>query len=154
MKKIFLLLMVMTSISLCSCSSIEDTNGPDDYSLCYYTEDDIKNGIKVTSSFGSASSHIYLGDKLSGSYSVMKLSGYHVIDNYSTKDNSIKFNIEFTCESGNGLCVIMSGNVIVARINANETYQKTISNEYKSYRLVLVGESAKAKVKYEIEGVN
>ena len=64
MKKIFLLLMVMTSISLCSCSSIEDTNGPDDYSLCYYTEDDIKNGIKVTSSFGSASSHIYLGDKL------------------------------------------------------------------------------------------
>ena len=44
MKKILCLLLVLLSIMLSSCSQIEDTNGPDDYSIVTFTDEDILNG--------------------------------------------------------------------------------------------------------------
>ena len=61
MKKIILLFLVLCSFCLVGCGHIEDTNGPDDYSLCELSFDNIING--VSSSTEMVSSSIQVGNK-------------------------------------------------------------------------------------------
>ena len=53
MKKLFTILFILfLSLTLTSCSHIEDTNGPDDYSLVEISNDEIVSGKSYSTSVG------------------------------------------------------------------------------------------------------
>ena len=154
MKKLLLVLVLFSLVFLTSCSHIEDTNGPDDYSLCTMTDDNIINGYYSNISFGTVKTSSSTNNGVSGKYSVSKLSGVETIDNYKSKKDSITFEIDLTCEAGNVLFAIVSNDVIVKKVEANESVTFTVDNNGSYYKLVLLGESAKVSLKYEIKGSN
>ena len=150
MKKIFFIFMLFLVLTLSSCSHIEDTNGPDDYSLVTLTEDDILNRPNSTITVGTIQSNSKIGNKAQGSYSATKISGVTTIAEYNTINSSISFEISFTCSEGNGLLAIVSNGEIVKLINPNETLSFTLNNSGYQYKIVVAGESAKLKVTYTI----
>ena len=150
MKKILCLLLVLLSVMLSSCSQIEDTNGPDDYSIVTFTDEDILKGAINTITVGSFRSSSFVGDELKGTYKVSKLSGMVEIEKISSDRSNINFYIDFTCESGNAMLVIVSKGRIVKKIQANEKVNFDITNNNDYYKLLLVGESAKASIKYKV----
>ena len=150
MKKILCLLLVLLSVMLSSCSQIEDTNGPDDYSIVTFTDEDILKGAINTITIGVFESSSFINGELKGTYKVSKLSGMVEIEKISSDRSNINFDIDFTCESGNAMLVIVSKGRIVKKIEANEKVNFDITNSNDYYNLLLVGESAKASVKYKV----
>lgn len=150
MKKFICLLFIFLVVSLSSCSHIEDTNGIDNYSIQTFTDEDIIRGRSNTNSLGVLEAYSYIDNVLKGSYKVSKFSGIETINEYSSNDSYIKFDINFICESGNGVFAIVSDNEIVKKIEANQELIFEVSNNYKEYMLVIVGESGKLSLKYNI----
>ena len=150
MKKILCLLLVLLSIMLSSCSQIEDTNGPDDYSIVTFTDEDILNGRINTITMGVFESSSFINGELKGTYKVSKLSGLVEIEKITSNKSSVNFDIDFSCESGNAMLVIVSNGMIVKKIEANEKVNFDIVNSNDTYKLLLVGESAKVSLKYKI----
>lgn len=151
MKKILCLLLVLLSVILSSCSQIEDTNGPDDYSIVTFTDEDILKGGINTITVGSFRSSSFIGDELKGTYKVSKLSGTVEIEKIRSDRSNINFDIDFSCESGNAMLVIVSNGIIVKKIEANEKVNFDIVNGNDAYKLIIVGESAKVSLKYKIK---
>lgn len=150
MKKILCLLLVLLSIMLSSCSQIEDTNGPDDYSIVTFTDEDILNGRINTITIGVFESSSFINGEMNGTYKVSKLSGLVEIEKITSNKSSVNFDIDFSCESGNAMLVIESNGMIVKKIEANEKVNFDIVNSNDTYKLLLVGESAKVSLKYKI----
>lgn len=154
MKKIICICLLVLVMSLSACSQIEDTNGPDDYSVVTFSDDDILNGGGFVVTVGTIEASSYLNGKLSGTYSVAKISGIITVNEYSSKSSKISFNINFTCEAGNAMVVIVSDNEIVKKIEANQDVTFEVDNNFKDYEIKLVGESAKASIKYQVQSSN
>ena len=146
MKKIsyIILLLFLLFITSCNIEHIEDTNGKDDYSLCYLTDEDI---IKSTSTLIQGSIHSTNGKRYKET--VKKFSGVHNIINVK-ENNDTTFYIEFTVKSGNGLVAIISDKNIVKKIyaNTNDTY---ILNSKTKYSIRVVGESCNYELVYVIK---
>ena len=151
MKKILCVLLVLLSIMLSSFSQIEDTNGPDDYSIVTFTDEDILNGRINTITMGVFESSSFINGELKGTYKVSKLSGLVEIEKITSNKSSVNFDIDFSCESGNAMLVIVSNGMIVKKIEANEKVNFDIVNSNDTYKLLLVGESAKVSLKYKIK---
>jgi hypothetical protein len=141
-------------VTLTACSHIEDTNGEDDYSVVTFSDEDIIGGRGNTTTVGVIETNSYLNDKLKGTYKVSKLSGIIEIAEFDSKKKKINFDIELTCESGNVLIAIVSDGEIVRKIEANQEVNFEVSNNKEEYRILIIGESAKASVKYQVKGYN
>ena len=148
MKKIFVILVLMFTLVLTSCSHIEDINGPDDYSLATYKEDELLD-IRSCIQGGVVTSSSNILGKLKGSYKVSKISGITEIVEYHSSNVVITFDIEVICESGNALVIIVSNNEIIKKIEPNQSL--TFEFNSGTYRMYLIGESAKVTIKYNIE---
>ncbi len=150
MKKVLCLLLVLLSVVLTSCSHIEDTNGPTDFSIVSFTDEDILRGRVNTITVGVFQTSTYINSELKGSYKVNKLSGIIDVKKIKSDERSINFNIDFSCESGNAMIVIVANDEIVKKIEANEKVNFDLINSYEDYTIFLVGESAKVSLKYKV----
>lgn len=150
MKKILFTLLLIMIITLTSCTHIEDTNGPDNYTVETFTDQDILDGSNSIITVGSFHSHTHINDNLKGSYKVSKLSGILEVYEYDSDASTLNFNISFKCEEGNAMVVIVSNNNIIKKIEANQDINFEVSNNYKHYTILIVGESAKISLKYEV----
>lgn len=146
MKKIFILIMMIMMLSLTSCDfgQIEDTNGDDDYSLCYLTDEDILNS-KSSSKVGSVSSRI----NNEGTTKAKKMSGVETILNID-EIYETKLTINFKVEKGNGVVTIVKNNQIVHILKANETKTFILLPGGK-YTVKIAGESCQFELSYTIE---
>lgn len=154
MKKFLCLLLLFMVFGLTSCSHIEDTNGPDDYSLETFSDEDIIYGSSTSTTFMVLETYSVLNGKSTGSYSVGKLSGVITVLEDDWSNRKLKFDIKFTCESGNAVVAVVSNNQIVRKIEANQDVIFEVVNSGYEYEIVLVGESAKVELKYEITSFN
>ena len=154
MKRILCLLLIVMLFSLTSCSHIEDTNGPDDYSLTTLSEENILNRKGSTTTVGTVRTKSLIGGNLKGSYKVSKVSGVSTIIKFECKGTTVKFEIDFTVTSGNAILAVVSDGTIVRKIEANQVVEFEVNNSKDTYQLVIVGESAKANIKYNINYVS
>lgn len=154
MKKILCLLVLFMLITLTGCSHIEDSNGEDDYSIVTFSDRDIIDGRTNTTTVGTVETHSYANDKIKGTYKVSKLSGIVEIATFENDKNTISFEFEFTCESGNALIAVVSDGEIVKKIEANQTLNFDVENNKEEYKILLIGESAKVSVKYQAKAYN
>ena len=94
MKKVLMILFVcLLMIVLTSCQHIEDSNGPDDYSVTTFTDEDILKGYNSHISIGMFRNSSYSNGVLKGTYKVSKLSGIYKVNNF--KYNNTIINFEF-----------------------------------------------------------
>lgn len=150
MKKIICLLMLLMLVTMTSCAHIEDSNGPDDYSLVTIKDEDIIKGFYSTLSVGSYKSSVHIDDKLNGTYKVSKLSGIVNVAEYDCDNETISFDIEFTCDEGNALVAIVSNGMIIKKIEANQSEKFDVDNNGKYYEILVIGESAKLAIDYTV----
>ena len=154
MKRILCLLLMVMLFSLTSCSHIEDTNGPNDYSLTTLSEENILNRNGSTTTTGTIRTKSLIGGNLKGSYKVSKISGVSTIISFECKGNTVKFEIDFQVTSGNAILCVVSNDAIVKKIEANQAIEFEVNNSKDTYQLVIAGESAKANIKYNINYVS
>ena len=95
MKKILCLLLLFMVFGLTSCSHIEDTNGPDNYSLETFSDEDIIYGSSTSTTFMVLETYSVLNGKSTGSYSVGKLSGVITVLEDDWSNRKLKFDIKF-----------------------------------------------------------
>ena len=150
MKKIIFIISLILLINLSGCSHVEDINGPDDYSLATYTDDDILNGIRSTTTIGTLTTRVEKNGHLTASYKASKISGCVVLESFKSNSDTISFKFDFTCESGNALIVIVYNNEIIKKVEPNTEVSFELNNQGNKYKVWLIGESAKVAIKYEI----
>lgn len=142
-KILVLTLLLLCLLSLTSCRHIEDTNGPDDYSLNQITDEKIITGTTY-SMFGSFET------RLNNEYSlkVKKFSGVYLLEEISTY-NYFRINLNLTINSGNAKVVIIKNNEIVYefKVGEDDTYNTAAPGDY---LLKIAGESANFSVKFTI----
>lgn len=148
MKKLILLIIVSIVLLLPSCSfkHIEDTNGPDDYSLCSLTDDDFVKG------HGSLSVGSITRTKgKTTTISVNKMSGISNLKTIRPKGKTISITVDLQVESGNVRIVLMRQKEIIYefKLNTEDTYTISLSDDV--YNLRLGGESTKFKLVYTVE---
>ena len=155
MKKIMLLLLSCISIfALTSCGHIEDSNGPDNYTVVTITDEDILRGGNSHMSLMATSGSSIINGRLRGEYNAEKFSGVFKVGEYDSDKKTININVNITCESGNAMVVVVSDDRIIKKIEANQNFDCNVDNTYDDYIIYVVGESAKLSVKYQIGGLN
>ena len=152
MKKFLLVLLIcLLMVNLTGCNHIEDSNGPSDYSITTFTDEDILKGYNSHISIGMFRSSSLKNGILKGTYKVSKMSGVFKVNNYKDSNNTIiNFDIQFVCEEGNAMLVIVSDDNIVKKIDANSDLSFDLPNEGNNYKLLVVGESAKITLNYSV----
>lgn len=129
---------------------IEDTNGPDDYSIAVITEEEIlAEGVKHAKGGPNTSeSHTSFGNfSVSNStrYYSKKFSGIYELDNsylFPGSDLNVML-YEFQVTSGNLQIFVVLDDVIVGTINPGDEMPFVLYDTAGgTYRLLLVGESA------------
>ena len=152
MKKFLLALLIcLLMVNLTGCNHIEDSNGPSDYSITTFTDEDILKGYNSHVSMGMFRSSSHKNGILKGTYKVSKMSGVFKVNNYKDSNNTIiNFDIQFVCEEGNAMLVIVSDDNIVKKIDANSDLSFDLPNDGNNYKLLVVGESAKITLNYSV----
>ena len=154
MQKVIFLLLFLFVMFLTSCSHVEDMNGPDDYSVVTFSDEDILNGLNYGRTTYVSRINSYLNNKLYGEYKVRKMSGLDKIFEYRTDEKYICFELNFVCESGNAMLVLLYEGKIIKKVEANQTLNFEILNQGDEYRMLLVGESAKVSIAYVVYGTD
>jgi hypothetical protein len=141
---------------------IEDTNGPDDFSVVTITEEELaKTDYSSYSAFfigfsteGSQSEVVDKNfidvDFDKTAYSSSSLSGIYVANVTKTKSNSMSLRITSAVESGNAEIYVFVDNILYERVNINETseiFLESISD--KMIYVKVAGESAKISIDVE-----
>lgn len=143
MKKLLLVfvLLIVLSLSSCSIKHIEDTNGEEDYSLCYFKKEDIftyKNSIKV--------GNVTKGYNDKFSVSCKKLSGNYLIKEIAADNNQYSFTIDYKLYSGNAYFVLIKGDQIVQEIIPNKITTIHTDSGYDEIELRILGESCEFQI--------
>lgn len=157
MKKILtILLSLILSLSLSSCSHINDTNGPDDYTIQTFSDEDYCTGFSSYVALGMFTSRSLTIDGVyKGTCDVKKLSGIYKLDEYKwEKSNYLNIEIEYDCSSGNSMIVLVSNGEIAQKINPNTISPIKIINSRSKYRILVVGESSSVKISCKISPSN
>ncbi len=152
--------IVLTAVMLFAFEHIEDTNGPDDYSLCQLTMDDLLAEGYSSNSFGSSTMKSGAATDVSGklrdcdytkcTFRVKKFSGIRVLHATKTETDTLTLNIRAQVESGNLEVVILIDGSYYAHVPVN--IYKTIMLENIAGKLVVVkiaGESAAVDITVE-----
>ncbi len=151
MKKLLMILLVSVLTGmLTGCLHIEDYNGSDNYSITTITDEEILKGYNSHISIGMVRSSSYINGTLKGSYKVSKLSGVYKVNNFKENSMIVNFTIQFICEEGNAMLVIVSDDKIVKKIEANSDLSFDLPNDGNNYKLLVVGESAKITLNYSV----
>lgn len=144
MKKILFIIVIMLSVSLFGCVHVEDTNGPDDFSITSYSEEEMLNGR------GSHVDLMYVKSVFNNAYnySSSKFSGIKTLERINISQESTLV-VTTNVEKGNFRFIILKNNelFIEPKINFTETFELLNG----SYTFIIVGESAKYKISMEIE---
>lgn len=142
-----LILSLLLCLSGCSLGQLEDTNGPEDYSLQTLTEEDILQGastIKVMSSSTTINNKSTCKAKT--------MSGVETL--FSRKLQNESLDILLSCEitGGNARLVLILDGEILHDFALNENDQHfTLENVTGKVSLRLAGESAGYAVSFEIQ---
>ena len=140
MKKLLILLIVTISVFMISCGAFkhyEDTNGSDDYSLQYITEEML---IKENSGLRIASVSTTTNE---GAYKVIKQSCSRfdgVEELYVVKSGSYEVIVTFNVEQGNGRLVLTDGNSVIHEFGINSEEETFSFTAYKKYYFKVAGE--------------
>ena len=151
MKKVFLLICLLTVLLSASCSAFktyEDTNGEDNYSLQQISEDMLindKGGVKIASISTSITKDGVTNIKLS----VGEFNGVDEI--YAFKKGSYVVTVNYKVNSGNTRLVITDGIDIIKDFKINEENQVFEFSCDGKYYLKLAGESCKYDLTVEIK---
>ncbi len=127
---------------------IEDTNGPDDYSLTTVTDEDIINmnlgakgykkstgSISLGENFSATSGVIFSADQFTGVYEVL-------FDNYIIPSDFALTISGFSVSGGNFKMVVVNDSEIIATIDPAETNEIRIDDLTGYVSLRIAGESA------------
>lgn len=135
-----ILLMLVLLLVLVGCGDhIEDTNGPDDFSIETITEEQIINGYIVTAEHQS---HIRQNNTYK--YSVGKLTGVFEVFKGTFNEEDIAITLSTSVEEGNARIVLVYKGHIMKDFLLNADNQIfTMSNCNGEVRILVVGESAK-----------
>lgn len=149
--------LIVGVVLLVENSQIEDTNGPDDYSLCQLTmEDLLKNnasssGSRISESSSGMRSHVRGGyeehDYTKCTFKAKKVSGTRALHATKTNSDKLTLTIDSQCQSGNLELIILVDGEYYASVPINSV--ETIVLEDISGKLVLVkigAESANVKI--------
>ena len=143
-----LILLIILLLALTGCGKhIEDTNGPEDFTLETITEEDILNGYPEVAVKQSLER-----DGNEYKYSVKKMTGVKEIFKGSFQNEDIAITLNTSVESGNANIVLLYKNIILKRflLNAeNQVFSMTGLNG--EIRILVVGESAKVNVDFIVE---
>ena len=149
--KVFIVAAVVVSLILCFTNKmehIEDTNGPDNFSLATITEADvIKNEMNCAGAPDTTKKNFSIaGIQLSNSikYESKKFSGiYDVVTEYSF-GGTIDFTLyDFQVTGGNLQVYVVAGDQIIGTLEPGQEVRFTYElAEGAQVRLVLAGESA------------
>lgn len=155
-----LLGIVMVAVIFLSFEHIEDTNGPDDYSLCQLTMEDIFADHHSTYSSMSSFAKSGKATNVTGNlrdcdftkctYRAKKFSGVMSVHATKTSANTLTLQIQTKVESGNLEVVILVDGQYYATVPVNSN--RTIVLENISGKLVVVkmaGESAALDITVE-----
>lgn len=139
MKKIYLLIMLISIICLTSCSlkHIDDINGENDYNLCTITDENILKDNKVVKSMSSYSN-------VNGliRYKSSKFSGVESLTTIYSSSKDMHYVFNFTVEKGNAVVAIICDDDIIEKIEANSNNEFVFLKNIK-YEIKLAGETAK-----------
>ena len=152
MKKVLCVLMLLFVLTLTSCSHIEDTNGPDDYKVTTFTDEDILQGphsVIEELSFEKGSMN---SGRLQGLYKAKKMSGIKKVAEYDYNCPKISFTFRLDCEEGNAMVVVVANGEIMQRVEANtgsvDFY--LYKDVKKTYMIYVLGESANITFTYDV----
>ena len=140
MKKILSIFTLLALLlSLASCSHIEDTNGPDDYSLVSLTDEDILAKERVIKRLSKRSSN---GDTTT--YEVKRISGVEDILVFSADRNELlTLDVTVTATEGNLKVALIHSDEIIETIPINGgEHTVKIENFEGRFYLRLAAESA------------
>ncbi len=147
MKKYFLFIILLLCLTSCTFSHTKDTNGPENFTIQTFTDEEIlTNNTNLYSHSRYSRSETKFNIEYGGT--AKKYSGVDEIEEYN---NSSSFTLTLTnnVESGNFCVVIIYNNTIIDRIPANTTYTKNFLESGK-YLIKIVGESAKFDITFTI----
>ncbi len=145
MKKILCFIVFIFLCFMFGCGHIEDTNGPDDFSLVTISNQDI---LDYSSSAETMSSTVTIGNKTTvkiGTFSGVK----SIYKNYSAKGD-YKIIIDIKVEEGNLGVFVVSGDEILEEIPLNTKSEISVTVD-KTLEIRIGGESAKLEIEYMIE---
>lgn len=143
-KLISLAAALILCMGLISCNQIEDTNGPDDYSLETIGDSDLTSGKGSSSSVSTVKTTVNGKTTLK----IGKFSGVKEIDTFRGRGDTLEISIKVTVTEGNFRAVLVKDKEICAEIPLNEDYDLVIENADGKYSLVIAGESAKIEMVY------
>ncbi|HHU55466.1 MAG TPA: hypothetical protein GXZ48_02085 [Acholeplasmataceae bacterium] len=148
MKIKYIVLLIILLISLGGCfKHIDDTNGDDDYTIETFSDADITKSSSSYVMYGSTTTSMNSKTE----FKVQKFSGIRTLETVKASNETIIFNFDSQCISGNLRIVIVQGEEIIKDVNINGQSTVTIENANGTYILKVVGESAKFKLEYSIE---
>lgn len=143
--KRFLCLITVLSLLFClaGCGGIEDTNGPDDFSLVTITDEDICSGKLSYSAMMSSTTNI--NNKLT--LKIRKFSGVKEPDSpvarVKTNGETLIFRTDITVTAGNfRACIVRDNEEIVGEFPIDVAGEVRIENAVGTYSLRIAGESA------------
>lgn len=147
MKKLFTIVFILfLSLTLTSCSHIEDTNGPDDYSLVEISNDEIVSGKSYSTSVGKLTTQTGRTIKLK----ISKFSGVENVQSFKTTNSDITFTVSIEVTQGNFKAVLVQNNKIIHEFNNNQNNQIVkVSKGTGSVAVYIAGESAKFNLTIE-----
>ena len=138
-----IIFIIFLSITLTSCSHIEDTNGPDDYSLVKISDEEILGVRSASTKIGAFESQTGRTIKVK----VSKFSGVEKLQSFKTTNSDITFTVSVTVTSGNFKAVLVQEGKIIHTFNNNASNQVvTVKQGTGTVSFYVAGESAKYNI--------
>ena len=138
-----IIFIIFLSITLTSCSHIEDTNGPDDYSLVKISDEEILGVRSASTKIGSFQTQAGRTIKVK----VSKFSGVENLQSFKTTNSDITFTVSVTVTSGNFKAMLVQEGKIIHTFNNNVSNQVvTVKQGTGTVSLYVAGESAKYNI--------
>lgn len=143
-----IIFIIFLSITLTSCSHIEDTNGPDDYSLVKISDEEILGVRSASTKIGAFESQTGRTIKVK----VSKFSGVEKLQSFKTTNSDITFTVSVTVTSGNFKAVLVQEGKIIHTFNNNASNQVvTVKQGTGTVSFYVAGESAKYNITLEYD---
>ena len=147
MKIKVILAILLLSLTLVSCGTVhvEDTNGSDDYSLCYFKEADLVTNVNSTSLVSVSST----GDN-EFKYSCKKLTGTRYVKTIKTNGDDVLCKVNISITEGNACVGLVTETNIIHIFPLNQTSEYIVYSAYSEVYFKILGESANIKVSVEL----
>lgn len=143
-----ILFIIFLSITLTSCSHIEDKNGEDDFSLVEISDEEILRGRSSSIKTGSFQTQTGRTIKVK----VSKFSGVENLQSFKTTNSDITFTVSVTVTSGNFKAMLVQEGKIIHTFNNNVSNQVvTVKQGTGTVSFYVAGESAKYNITLEYD---